>query len=74
MGASSFLLMANQRSGEPLLSDGAGGNGPVRNFGYYLYSKEFVAFTDDKHLCTLLMSDRLNCRLRCLGMKLQHTH
>ena len=44
----------------------------VRHFGYYLYGKQFVAFTDHKPLCSLLNSDRLNGRLRRLGMKLQH--
>ena len=44
----------------------------VRHFGYYLYGKEFVAYTDHKPLCALLLSDRLNGRLRRLGMKLQH--
>ena len=44
----------------------------VRHFGYYLYGKQFTAYTDHKHLCSLLVSDRLNSRLRRLGMKLQH--
>ena len=44
----------------------------VRHFGYYLYGKEFVAYTDHKPLCALLISDRLNGRLRRMGMKLQH--
>ena len=44
----------------------------IRHFGYYLYGKQFIAFTDHKPLCQLLSSDRLNGRLRRLGMKLQH--
>ena len=44
----------------------------VRHFGYYLYGKQFVAFTGHKPLGALLVSDRLNGRLRRLGMKLQH--
>ena len=44
----------------------------VRNFGYYLYGKKFVAYTDHKPLLSLLVSDRLNGRLRRMGMKLQH--
>ena len=42
----------------------------VKNFVYYLYGKTFVAYTDHKPLCALLSSDRLNGRLRWLGMKL----
>ena len=44
----------------------------IKHFGYYLYGKEFVAFTDHKPLCHLLSSDHLNGRLRRLRMKLQH--
>ena len=44
----------------------------VLHFGYYLYGKEFVAYTDGKSLCALLLSDRLNRHLRRLGIKLQH--
>ena len=44
----------------------------IRHFGYYLYGKEFVSFTDHKPLCSLLSSDRLNGWLRQFGMKLQH--
>ena len=44
----------------------------VCHFAYYLYGREFVAYTDHKPLCALMSSDRLNGRLRCLGMKLQH--
>ena len=44
----------------------------ICHFGYYLCGKQFVACTDYKPLCSLLNSDRLNGRLRRLGMKLQH--
>ena len=44
----------------------------VQHFGYYLYGKQFVAFTDHKPLCALVVSDRLNGKLRRMGMKLQH--
>ena len=44
----------------------------VHHFGYYLYGKQFVAFTDHKPLCSPLISDRLNGRLCRLGMKLHH--
>ena len=44
----------------------------VRHFGYYLYGKQFTAITDHKPLCSLMSSDRLNGRLRRLGMKLEH--
>ena len=36
----------------------------VEHFAYYLYSREFVAFTDQKPLMQLLTLDRLNPRLR----------
>ena len=45
---------------------------PVRHFGYYLYGKQFIAYTDHNPQCSLLVSDRLNSHLRRLGMKLQH--
>ena len=44
----------------------------IRHFGYYLYGKSFIAFTDHKPLCQLMTLDRLNGHLRRLGMKLQH--
>ena len=44
----------------------------IQHFGYYLYGREFVAFTDHKPLCQLMSSDRLNPRLRRLSFKLQH--
>ena len=44
----------------------------VKHCAYYLYEKTFVPYTDHKPLCALLSSDRLNGRLRQLGMKLQH--
>ena len=44
----------------------------IRHFGYYLYGKCFTAYTDHKHLCQLMSSDRLNGRLRRMAMKLQH--
>ena len=44
----------------------------IKHFAYYLYGKEFVAFTDHKPICHLLSSDRLNRRRCRLGMKLQH--
>ena len=36
----------------------------IDHFAYYLYGREFVAYTDHKPLCQLLTSDRLNPRLR----------
>ena len=44
----------------------------VRHFAYYLYGKPFIVFSDHKPLCALLSSDRLNGRLKQIGMKLQH--
>ena len=44
----------------------------VSHFSYYLYGREFVAYTDHKPLCHLLTSDRLNPRLRRIALKLQH--
>jgi len=44
----------------------------IGHFDYYLYRKMFTAFTDHKLLCYLLSSDRLNERLRRLGIRLQH--
>ena len=35
----------------------------VRHFGYYLYGKCFLAYTDHQPLCQLLTSDRLNGKL-----------
>ena len=43
----------------------------IRHFAYYLFRRQFVAFTHHKLLCSLLSSYRLNGRLRRLGMKLQ---
>ena len=36
----------------------------VDNFSYYLYGKDFEVITDHKALCSLISSDRLNCRLK----------
>ena len=44
----------------------------IEDFAYYLYGREFVAYTDHKPRCQLLISDRLNPRLRRLSLKLQH--
>ena len=44
----------------------------VSHFSYYLYGREFMAYTDHKPLCNLLTSDRLNPRLRRIALKLQH--
>ena len=44
----------------------------IQHFGYYLYGREFVAYTDHKPLCQLMTSDRLNPRPRRLSFKLQH--
>ena len=43
----------------------------VGHFGYYLYGREFVAYTDHKPLEQLLTSPRLNPRLQRLSYKLQ---
>ena len=42
----------------------------VEHFGYYLYGREFVAYTDHKPLEQLLTSARLNPRLRRISYKL----
>ena len=44
----------------------------IDHFAYYLYGREFVAFTDHKPLMQLLTSDRLNPRLGRMSLKLQH--
>ena len=44
----------------------------INHFGYYLYGREFIAYSDHKPLCQLLSSDRLNPRLKRLAYKLQH--
>ena len=44
----------------------------IQHFAYYLYGREFMAFTDHKPLCHLMTSDRLNPRLSRLSFKLQH--
>ena len=44
----------------------------IEHFAYYLYGREFMAYTDHKLLCQLLTSDRLNPTLRRLSLKLQH--
>ena len=44
----------------------------IDHIGYYLYGKEFTAYTDHKPLEQLLSSDRLNPRLRRMAYKLQH--
>jgi len=43
----------------------------VEHFAYYLYGREFMAWTDHKPLLQLLTSDRLNSRLRRMAHKLQ---
>ena len=43
----------------------------IRHFSYYLDGRASVAYTDHRPLCYLLSSDRLNWRLRRMGMKLQ---
>jgi len=43
----------------------------ITHFSYYLYGKEFSAFTDHKPLLQLKTSDRLNARLRRMAYKLQ---
>ena len=44
----------------------------INHFVYYLYGREFIAYSDHKPLCQLLSSDRLNPRLKRLAYKLQH--
>ena len=44
----------------------------ITHFAYYLYGREFVAYTGHKPLVQLFTSDRLNPRLRRLSMKLKH--
>ena len=44
----------------------------VEHFSYYLYGRQFKAFTDHKPLVHLMTSDRLNPRLRRMAFKLQH--
>jgi len=74
MGIRSFLFQADQPRTSILWTEleALALVETVRHFGYYLYGKEFVAYTDHKPLCALLLFDRLNGRLRRLGMTLQH--
>ena len=44
----------------------------IAHFAYYLYGRQFTAFTDHKPLVQLTTSDRLNPRLRRMAYKLQH--
>ena len=44
----------------------------IQHFSYYLYGRQFVAYTDHKPLMQLLTSDRLNPRLKRLSFKLQY--
>ena len=44
----------------------------IVHFAYYLYGRQFTAFTDHKPLVQLTTSDRLNLRLRRMAYKLQH--
>jgi len=43
----------------------------IAHFAYYLYGKEFTAFTDHKPLLQLTTSEKLNPRLRRMAFKLQ---
>jgi len=43
----------------------------ITHFAYYLYGKQFHAFTDHKPLLQLKTSERLNARLRRMAYKLQ---
>ena len=74
-GNSSLLQLADKRSRATLLCYRVGGISlveTINHFGYYLYGKQFLAYTDHKPLCQLMTSDRLNGRLRILGMKPQN--
>ena len=44
----------------------------VEHFAYYLYGRQFKAFTDHKPLVHLMTSDRLNPWLRRMAFKMQH--
>jgi len=43
----------------------------IAHFSYYLYGKQFIAFTDHKPLLQLTTSEKLNARLRRMAYKLQ---
>ena len=44
----------------------------ISHFGYYLYGRQFTAFTDHRPLEQLTTSTRLNPRLARMSFKLQH--
>ena len=44
----------------------------ISHFGYYLYGRQFTAFTDHRPLEQLTTSSRLNPRLARMSFKLQH--
>ena len=44
----------------------------IQHFAYYLYGRDFVAYTDHKPLEQLMTSSRLNPHLRHISFKLQH--
>ena len=46
--------------------------GTIRHFSYYLYGKQFKAYTDHKPLEQITTLTRLNLRLSRLSFKLQH--
>jgi len=43
----------------------------IQHFAYYLYGREFTAYTDHKPLLQLTTSEKLNPRLRRMAFKLQ---
>ena len=71
MGSGSLLLQADSRAVTVMELEALALVEAIRHFSYYLYGRAFVAYTDHRPLCYLLSSDRLNGRLRRMGMKLQ---
>ena len=72
MGGCGLLQPPDKRGRAMLLGHRTRSTNPIDHFAYYLYGRNFVAYTDHKPLCQLLTSNRLNPRLRKLSMKLQH--
>ena len=63
MGGGSFLQPADLRGRAAVLCHRTRSIGhvqTVRHFGYYLYGKMFMVYTDHQPLCQLLTSNRLN--------------
>ena len=72
MGNSGIFFLADERHCSATELEALALVEAVKHFGYYLYDRQFIAFTDHKPLCSLLVSHRLNRRLRRMGIKLKH--